>query len=94
MVEWRKILSQGLDELTWWELVVKPGLRNIGVKRKRELRKEHRGELNLLLIRQAYLVKKLEQSYTRNIQVYTDLKQVQKKVNDWYSRESKKIQDQ
>ena len=94
MVEWRKILSQGLDELTWWELVVKPGLRNIGVKRKRELRKEHRGKLNLLLIRQAYLVKKLEQSYTRNIQVYTDLKQVQKKVNDWYSRESKKIQDQ
>ena len=91
MLDWQKILHEGLDELTWWELVVKPGLRKLGVMRKRELRKMNRGELNLLLVRQAYLVKKLNS--TKNVQHFVDLSVVQSKISQWYKRESKKVQD-
>ena len=94
MIEWKKILHEGLGILTWWELVVKPGLRKIGVSRGREIRKEQRGELNLLLIKQAYLVKKLNSNSGRLLQVYLDLKSVQLKVNEWYMNQSKKIQEQ
>ena len=38
--EWKKILSNGLDILKWWDLVVKPGLRRIAVQRNRQLRKD------------------------------------------------------
>ena len=58
MVKWKEIHQAGLDILTWWEFVVKPGVRNIALGRRKELNKEKRGELNMLLIQQNYLVKK------------------------------------
>ena len=53
--------------------------------------KEKRGRLNLLLIRQAYLVRKL---HSGNLEALTDLKSVQKEVNDWYDNENEKIKFQ
>ena len=31
MENWKQIRNSGLDTLTWWELVVKPGVRNLAV---------------------------------------------------------------
>ena len=54
LIDWLKIREEGLDTLTWWELVIKPGIRSIAIERSKELNQEHRGTLNLLLIKQAY----------------------------------------
>ena len=45
MVKWKEIRHAGLDILTWWELVVKPGVKNIALGRSKELNKEKRGNL-------------------------------------------------
>ena len=93
MQQWKLIQNNGLDILTWWELVVKPGIRRIAMERSNELNKEHRGALNILLIRQAFVTKKLR-SDLNSISLLAELKQIQTQICDWYDRQSKKIQDQ
>ena len=63
MLKWKEVRDCGLDILTWWELVVKPGIRRLAMERSREINYEKRGELNMLFIRQAYTVKKLKDSF-------------------------------
>ena len=94
MPEWKKVLSNGLDILIWWDLVVKPGLKSIALERQRQLRKDQRGELNLLLINQSYLVKKLRTSSFNNPSFFNELKCTQSRIQNWYMEQSKKIQDQ
>ena len=55
------------------------------------MRREKRGRLNLLLIQQAYLVKKLQMG---NIQKLKELKEVQLQINAWYQEESQKVKIQ
>ena len=92
MENWKEIRNNGLDVLTWWELVVKPGVKNIAISRSKEMNLEKRGVLNMLLIKQAYLVKKLLSSPCPSL--LTDLHTVQFDIRAWYSLQSKKIQDQ
>ena len=40
MVNWKEVKNFGLDTLTWWELIVKPGLKRIAVERDREIKSE------------------------------------------------------
>ena len=72
---------------------MKPGIRWIAIERSKELNQEHRGTLNLLLIKQAYFMKKVR-SDLNNITFQADLKQVQIHICNWYETQSKKIQDQ
>ena len=44
--------ASSLGILQWWEMLVKPGIKHLGIQRSKELRKEKREELNLLLLRQ------------------------------------------
>ena len=95
MERWNEIRRQGLDILTWWELVVKPGLRDIAFKRSQEINEDRRGELNLLLIKQAYYVKKLRSNQeAQNLSILTELKMTQAKICAWYKTQSEKIQTQ
>jgi hypothetical protein len=55
MADWAELKDLGLDILPWWELVVKPGIRKLAMQRGKEINRAKRGELNLLLLRQAYL---------------------------------------
>ena len=59
MMSWQRVREfQGkhdLGILQWWELLVKPGIRQIGIQRSKEMSKEKREEFNLLLLRQRYL---------------------------------------
>ena len=56
MVGWKEIRAFGMETLQWWEVVVKPGVKKLGMLRERKLRKVSRDKLNLLLVRQAYLI--------------------------------------
>ena len=53
--------------------------------------KRKKGQTKSLIIRQAYLVRKL---HSGNLEALTDLKSVQKEVNDWYDNENEKIKFQ
>ena len=92
MIKWKEMKEFGLDTLTWWELVVKPGIRKIAEARSREMKKERRGQLNMLFIRQAYFVKKLQKNNC--VTLHTGLNLTKSLICDWYEEESKKIQIQ
>ena len=92
MVTWKEMLIHGLDVLTWWEIVVKLGVRRNALKRARELKAEWRSEVNMLYIKQAYLVKRLKSNVT--VDNLTALKYTQSLICKLYEKRSKKIQVQ
>ena len=55
---WSKVKAN-LPFMCWWEEIVKPGMKKLLILRGKEINRDNRGKLNLLLVRQAYLVKKL-----------------------------------
>ena len=83
--------DSGTNILSWWEHLVKPGIRKIALDRSKEINKDRRGILNLLLIRQAYLTMKLQQGMNHKL---GELKEVHQLINAWYQQESKKVQHQ
>ena len=52
--------GQDTDTLLWWEMLVKPGIKKLGIDRSKEINKSKREELTLLLLRQVNLVKKIQ----------------------------------
>ena len=52
------------------------------------MNKEKRGELNLLLLRQSYLARKLQAG---DLDQYTELRCVQVEIEAWYQTECEKI---
>ena len=83
--------NTSLDILSWWELIVKPNIKKLLIERGRELNREKHGELNLLLIRQAYLVRKLQ---TGHIQFLAQLLSVQAEIVAWHRNECEKVKQQ
>ena len=77
-----------LDILTWWEEFIKPNIKKLLIQRGKEVAKEKRGILNLLAIRQTYLVMNLQKG---NLQKLSELKTVQAEIQNWYTLESEKI---
>ena len=86
--DWQEVHDLGLDIITWWEVLVKPGIRKLALQRSKELNRARRGELNLLLLRQAYLTRLLQLGQLNKL---GELKAVQQDIMLWYDRESKKI---
>ena len=39
MESWQEIKSFGLDVVPWWELIVKPGVRQLAMQRSKEMNK-------------------------------------------------------
>ena len=74
--------------MIWWEKIVKPGVKHLLIKRGKEINKEKRGILNLLLVKQAYYVRKVQSGDFERLR---DLKTTQNKINIWYEEESKRI---
>ena len=74
MGEWLEVKDHGVDVLIWWERLVKPGIRKLALTRGKELKKERRSYLNLLLVRQAYLAMKIQLGFLSRL---TELKAVQ-----------------
>ena len=79
----------------WWEKIVKPGVRKIAMERSKEINTDRRSELNLLLLRQAYLLKKIQQSSLQSGKyLQADLLVVQSNIQAWYSKLADKIKHQ
>ena len=72
-------------------MVVKPGFWKLGIERSKEINTSKREELNLLLIRQSYLTRKVKLG---EIWKLGELKTVHKLIDQWYRLESEKIQTQ
>ena len=88
MTDWKEVKDLGIDVLMWWEIVVKPGVKKLAMQRSKELNWQKRGEINLLLIQQAYLAKKLMEG---DLDQYTNLRIVQTQIVQWYEQQSEKI---
>ena len=88
MEHWKEVLNRGLDILSWWEVVAKPGIKNLAITRSKELNKQKRGRLNALLLLQSFYTKELQNGDTSYI---ADLRKVQAKIEEWYENESQRI---
>ena len=86
--DWQEVHELGLDIVTWWEVLVKPGIKKLAIQRSKELNRERKGELNLLLLRQAYLTRLLQFGHLNKL---GELRAVQQEIMLWYEKESKKI---
>ena len=88
MADWIIVKERGLDILDWWEMVVKPGIRKLSIKRSKEINMERRGMLNLLMLQQSYLARKLQSGEIRRL---GELRDTQKQIQDWYQKEGEKL---
>ena len=101
-IVWEEARNTGnISTLDWWENTVKPGIKSLLRRRGKEIREDRRGQINLLQLRQSYLVKKIQQS-GRNVaarggnvrQLLAELRMVQADINQWYSDETERIKIQ
>ena len=72
--------SKSLGVLQWWELLVKPGVLKLGLERNKEINKEKREALNLLILRQMYLTKKIREGQTSKL---SELKTLHLLIEQW-----------
>ena len=77
------------------QIIVKPGIRKIAMDRSKEINIEKIERLNLLLLRQAYLVKKIQHSQQQQWgERLTELLHIQLLIQQWYRQAAEKIQHQ
>ena len=88
LIMWHQVRHAGLDTLFWWETVVKPGIKKLLIARGKEINKERTGELNLLLIHQDYLVRKLQAGDHDRL---ADLHLTQRRIMAWHNKEAEKV---
>ena len=88
MADWQEVKNLRMNVLQWWEILVKPGVKKLAILRSKEINKEKKGELNLLLLRQAYLARKLQGGAFGQ---FAELRCVQVQIEAWYQKESEKI---
>ena len=97
MLSWQRVRQfQGEDRrqlgtLYALEMLVKPGIRQLGLQRTKEINTARKEEMNLLLLRQLYLTRKLQQGQTFRL---GELKTVHLLIERWYNRECEKVQKQ
>ena len=95
MDEWGDVRDLALPVFQWWELIVKPGIRKIAMNRGREINFQRRSRLNLLLLRQAYLVKKVHTTSQCSWGKWlAELSVVQSQINSWYKEAADKVKKQ
>ena len=95
MEEWELVRLEGLPVLSWWELIVKPGIKKIAMDRSKCINISRRSLLNLLLLRQSYLVRKIQNSQANQWDTHLpELLNIQVQIQLWYKKVSEKIQHQ
>ena len=63
MKEWNEVKSFGVPVQAWWEIFVKPGIKKLAIERSKEMNKERKLSLNLLMMRQSYLTCKVQAGF-------------------------------
>ena len=85
---WCQVKEAGVNILSWWQYMVKPGIRHLAKVRSGELKKQRRKVLNLLYIRQAYLGSKVRSG---DLSSLSQLAEVNLRVSKWYEEESQRV---
>ena len=88
MDTWQSVRSFGLEVLPWWENLVKPGVKKLLIMRGKEIKQERLGALNLLMLRQAYLERKVQSGQGERL---GELRQVQSDIHQWHTMECEKV---
>ena len=91
MQEWNQAKQYGIPTLTWWESLVKPGIRKLALERTKEVNKERRLYLNLLMLRQTYLSRKVRYREPGSLDA---LREIHLKIENWFSKEVEKVKHQ
>jgi len=91
LLEWEQAREAGANTIPWWELLVKPGIKKLLIERGKEMNHHKNGHLNLLLLRQSYLSRKLQQGKHSFL---AELLLVQSEINNWYENECEKVKIQ
>ena len=91
MKEWEAVRQHGVPVLTWWEVLVKPGVRNLAIQRTKEVNRERRAHLNLLMMRQSYLTRKVKLGEGACL---APLREIQLRIENWFAAEVEKIKHQ
>ena len=91
MEEWQEIRRFGVPLLTWREVLVKPGIRKLALERGKELSRARKSYLNLLMMRQSFLTRKV---HAGEIDWVTSLKEIQLRIEDWFEAELEKVKYQ
>ena len=58
MEHWKEILNRGLDILSWWEVVAKPGIKNLAITRSKELNKQKKRKIECIVAPAVFLYKR------------------------------------
>ena len=91
MKEWQAVKAFGVPVLTWWEVLVKPGIRGLAIQRSKELNRQRRSHLNLLMMRQCFLTKRVQSGGTEHL---AGLREVQLRIVEWFESEVEKVKHQ
>ena len=91
MKEWEEVKAFGVPVLTWWEVLIKPGIRKLAIERGKELFRERKAFLNLLMMQQSYLTRKI---HSGEFGLLASLREVQLRIEGWFESEVQKIKYQ
>ena len=91
MREWQKVKEFAVPVLTWWDVLVKPGIRKLAIERTKEINRERRSHLNLFMMRQIYLTKQVQSG---RVEMLPALREVQLRIQDWFDSEVEKVKHQ
>ena len=91
MKEWEAVRNFGVPVLTWWEVLIKPGIRKLAIERGRELSRERRALLNLLMLRQSFLTRKVHAGESGWLPA---LREIQLRIEEWFDTELQKVKYQ
>ena len=69
-----------MEVLTWWEILVKKGIKQLAMTRSKEIKKQKIGRLNILRLRQVNLTHKIN---IGQINFLAELKMVNILISEW-----------
>ena len=87
MEMWQQVKKFGVPYLTWWEVLVKPGIKKLALERSKELNRERKSSLNLLMMRQCFLARKVQGGSP-------ELLPALREVEEWYRQKVARIKHQ
>ena len=88
MVCWKQVKDRGLNIIDWWEIIVKPGITKLAIKRSKEINKDRRGVLNIILLTQSYWANRI---HLGNLEAMCELRSTQLQIENWFRVEADKI---
>ena len=89
MILWQRVRE--FQDKESKKLLVKPGIRKIAIQRSKEMNIARKEELNLLMLRQLFLTRKLQNGQVHRL---GELQAVHLLIEEWYRMEYKKVQNQ